>query len=345
MHQSLRGYTTALLVDVARDTVGGEVAQDVNAVAHLVSRTNDLAVALTDFAVPKAARRAVLQDLLTTRVHPIALKIVLRAVDTGRVEEFPTVLHELYELASHMHDLPPEELRAEEPIVSRTAWREYVAGYSEAVFEEITETSQLEEIEDELFRFARVIESSPSLRSVLADPTLPLENRERILSDLLQGKVHPATLRLVRTTIQGRVRDLGLVSRLVGGAGGTGEGLARRPRLHGDAHRRRRAPGPGRRPGSALTRQPVELQVMAAPDILGGAVIHIGDLLVDASARRRLEQVKSTSSVSRGTTRGAHTDGRADHQRRRDRCRAAAPRHRVHPRGLRRAGRAHHRGG
>ncbi len=160
MKFSLRGYTTALLADVARDPLGAQIADDVNAIAHLVSRTNELAVVLTDFAVPTSARKGVLQDLLATRVHPLALKVVLRAVDTGRVEELPTVIHELYELARHLHDLPPEELRAEEPIVSRTAWRDYVAGYADAVFEDVPETSELEEIEDELFRFARVVEST-----------------------------------------------------------------------------------------------------------------------------------------------------------------------------------------
>ncbi|HLM95379.1 MAG TPA: F0F1 ATP synthase subunit delta, partial [Acidimicrobiales bacterium] len=141
MHQSLRGYTTAVLADVAREPLGEQVAEDLNAVAHLVSRTNELAVTLTDFGVPTAARKAVLQDLLASRVEPLALRIVLRAVETERVEEFPTVLHELYELARHMHDLHPEELRAEEPIVSRTAWREFMAGYSDAVFEGVHETS------------------------------------------------------------------------------------------------------------------------------------------------------------------------------------------------------------
>ena len=188
MKFSLRGYATALLVDEARDALGEQIAEDLNAVAHLVSRANDLAVAMTDFAVPTSARQAVLEDLLSTRVNALALKIVLRAVETGRVEEFPSVLHELYELARHMHDLPPEELRAEEPIVSRTAWRDYVAGYADAIFEDVPETSELEEIEDELFRFARVVESSNALRSVLSDTTLPPESRDQILDDLLEAR-------------------------------------------------------------------------------------------------------------------------------------------------------------
>ena len=56
-----------------------------------------------------------------------------------------------------------------------------------------------------------------------------------------------------------------------------------------------------------LTNQPVELQILAAPDILGGAVIQIGDLLVDASVQRRLEQVEEHLLRHEGATRGAQT--------------------------------------
>jgi ATP synthase F1 delta subunit len=303
---SLRGYTTALLADVARDPLGAQIAEDVNAIAHLVSRTNELAVVLTDFAVPTSARKAVLQDLLATRVHPLALKVVLRAVDTGRVEELPTVIHELYELARHMHDLPPEELRAEEPIVSRTAWRDYVAGYADAVFEDVPETSELEEIEDELFRFARVVESTNALRSVLADTTVPLESRDQILDELLQGKVRAATLRLVKVTIQGRVRDLAssldwLAEHAARARGWRVARVYTGLPIDADEHRILTEAL------ERLTSQPVELQILAAPDILGGAVIQIGDLLVDASAERRLEQLEEDLLKHEGATRGAHT--------------------------------------
>jgi len=306
MHQSLRGYTTAVLADVAREPLGEQVAEDLNAVAHLVSRTNELAVTLTDFGVPTAARKAVLQDLLASRVEPLALRIVLRAVETERVEEFPTVLHELYELARHMHDLHPEELRAEEPIVSRTAWREFMAGYSDAVFEGVHETSELEEIEDELFRFARVVEASTPLRSVLSDTSLPLPSREQILGELLEAKVRPATIELIRMTIQGRVRDLAasldwLVEQAARAQGWriarvyTGLPIDDEERgLLTDALER-------------LTNRPVELQILADPDILGGAVIQIGDLLVDASAQRRLDQVEEHLLSHEGATRGAQT--------------------------------------
>jgi len=306
VHQSLRGYTTAVLPDVAGTALGDQIAEDLNAVAHLVSRTNDLAVTLTDFGVPTAARRAVLQDLLESRVQPVALRIVLRAVETERVDEFPTVLHELYELARHMHDLPPEELRAEEPIVSRLAWREFMAGYADAVFEGISETSDLEEIEDELFRFARVVESSASLRSVLSDTTLPVPTREQILDDLLEGKVRPVTLRLILVTIQGRVRDLAasldwLVEQAARARGWRVARVYTGLPIDDDEHRILAEAL------EHLTHRPVELQILAAPDMLGGAVIQIGDLLVDASAQRRLDQMEEHLLSHEGATRGAQT--------------------------------------
>lgn len=306
MHQSLRGYTTAVLAKVARDALGGQIAEDVNAIAHLVSRTNDLAVALTDFAVPTSARQEVLKDLLASRVHPAALQIVLRAVEAERVEEFPTVLHELYEFARHMHDLPPDDLRAEEPIVSRTAWREFVAGYSDAVFEGVAQTTELEEIEDELFRFARVVESSPTLRAVLTDTTVPIESRGQILSDLLEGKVRPATLRLIRVTIEGRVRDLvasldWLVEQAARARGWRVARVFTGLPIDSEEHRVLSEAL------ERLTNQPVELQILAAPDILGGAVIQIGDLLVDASAQRRLELVEENLLRHEGAMRGAPT--------------------------------------
>jgi len=205
-----------------------------------------------------------------------------------------------------MHDLHPEELGAEEPIVSRTAWREFMAGYSDAVFEGIHETSELEEIEDELFRFARVVEASAPLRSVLSDPSLPLPSREQFLGELLEAKVRRATLELIRMTIQGRVRDLAasldwLVEQAARARGWRIARVSTGLPIDDDEHRLLTDAL------ERLTNRPVELQILADPDILGGAVIHIGDLLVDASAQRRLDQVEEHLLSHEGATRGAQT--------------------------------------
>ena len=63
-----------------------------------------------------------------------------------------------------------------------------------------------------------------------------------------------------------------------------------------------------------MTGAPVELQVTLDPVLLGGVVVQIGDLLVDGSARHRLDQLKEhllTSEaayrIPEGTAEGRDT--------------------------------------
>ena len=63
------------------------------------------------------------------------------------------------------------------------------------------------------------------------------------------------------------------------------------------------------RPAAALERlagAPVELQVFVDESLLGGATVQIGDLLVDATIRHRLEQLQEHLLGAEGETRGAH---------------------------------------
>ncbi|MGA2521823.1 MAG: ATP synthase F1 subunit delta [Acidimicrobiales bacterium] len=272
--------------------------------AHLVSRTNVLAVTLTDFGVPVEARRAVLDELLRARVHPVALRLVLRAVEAERADAFPTVLHELYELARHMHDLRPQELAAEEPIRGRTEWRHYAAGYAAAIFEGISDTAGLEEVEDELFRFARIVESNSALARALADATVPSEQRAGLVHDLLDGKVTPATARLALVVVQGHVRDLpvALDWLVEQAAQARGWRVARvRAAMPVDADEQQQMTDALEH----LTHGPVELQITLDAALLGGAVVQIGDLLVDASALHRLEQLEEHLLRPDTTMRGA----------------------------------------
>jgi F-type H+-transporting ATPase subunit delta len=300
----LRGYATALIGDLTRDPVGREIADDLTAVAHLVSRTNDLAVVLTDFTVPRAARRAVLDDLLASRVHPKALRLALKTVETERADELPTSLHELYELALHMNELGPAELLAEEPIVTRGAWRDFASGYSAAVFEELGDTSELENIEDEIFRFSRIVESSPALRNALSDPSRSTEDRERLVSGLLEGKVSASTLRIVQIPLMGHVRDfVGALDWLAEQAAqerGWRVARVRTARSLDDAERESLSQAMARIAG-----HPVELHVLEDPALLGGAVIQVGDLLLDASASHRLEVLEEHLLGFEGATTGA----------------------------------------
>lgn len=304
MRMTLRGYTTALLEGVAREELGRTVADELIAVERLVSRTNELAVVLTDFTVPRSARRGVLEDLLGSRINPLALRASLEAVEVERPDELLTSFHELYELALHFHEIGVEELLAEEPIATRNQWRGFASGYSAAVLEDLDDVSQLEEVEDEVFRFARIVESYPGLGGALSDPTRSRRERAELITNLLAGKVTDATLRIVQVPLLGHVRDF------VSALDWLGEQVARARGWRVARVRTGQALDSDEREGLAremqrITGQPVELQVQEEPDLLGGVVVEIGDLLVDSTARHRLDTLRDHLLWRDGAMTGA----------------------------------------
>lgn len=62
--------------------------------------------------------------------------------------------------------------------------------------------SELDSIEDELFRFRQIAVGNPALRTALADPAGPAERRTQLLDSLLAGKVSPTTRLLLDQAVQ-----------------------------------------------------------------------------------------------------------------------------------------------
>ncbi len=60
-----------------------------------------------------------------------------------------------------------------------------IDGYATALFEVARAEGSLDEVEDELFRFARTLEGSDELRNVLVDEAIPAVRREAIVEELL----------------------------------------------------------------------------------------------------------------------------------------------------------------
>ena len=304
MHPSLRGYAVAVVESAVESNDADRVVDELAQVEELIARQSDLAAVLTDSAVPLVARRGVVEELFTSRVHPETLRLVLRAVADGRADQFPVAMHDVRELTRVLVEIPVEA-DLEDSVRGRTAVRALLAGYCAAVFENLA-VSSIEQVEDELFRFARIVESSPDLRSTLSDPGRSRSDRKALVSSLLDGRVEPATVRLVRSTLDVPARDLvqlldWLVERAADARGW------RVARVHAA-----RAVDGTERTGleealRRLTGVPVELQVTLDPDLLGGVVVQVGDLLVDASARHRLEQLQEHLLGAEGATRGAGT--------------------------------------
>jgi F-type H+-transporting ATPase subunit delta len=172
--------------------------------------------------------------------------------------------------------------------------RDRIRGYADRVMAEVGDTAEIDRIEDELFRFARVVESSPQLRFVLSDADMPLALRSRILDDLLNTKVRSSTQQMVGYVIRaGHVRDLArtfdwLVELA---AAERGRRIAEvRTAVDLDAAQRAQL-------AAALTRtagRPVEVRVRVDPDVIGGMLVSIGDTVIDGTVRYRLERLRDT---------------------------------------------------
>jgi len=168
-----------------------------------------------------------------------------------------------------------------------------IDGYARALFEIARAEGTIDEVEDELFRFARSYESSDALRNALTDEMVPAAKRQAIVEDLLGGKATATTTQLVSMVVgSGRGRDLpAIVDRLVARAS-TSKGLEvaevrTAVELTDDQQARLKAAL------ANATGGPVNLKIIVDPSILGGIVATVGDTVIDGSVRTRVEQLKS----------------------------------------------------
>lgn len=168
-----------------------------------------------------------------------------------------------------------------------------IDGYARALFEVARAEGTLDEVEDELFRFARSYESSADLRQALTDEQIPAAKRQAIVEDLLGGRATATTTQLVSMVVgSGRGRDLpAIIDKLVARAASSKQLELAEVRsavpLTADQQERLSA---------ALvnaTGKQVSLKVVVDPSVLGGLVATIGDTVIDGSVRTRIDQLKS----------------------------------------------------
>ncbi len=150
---------------------------------------------------------------------------------------------------------------------------------------------QLDEVEDELFRFGRVVHGDPQLRAALGNRSLPIEQRQGLVDALLAGPALAETLALARQAAVGRhgsfettLEDTGELAAL------------RRDRLVatvtsavelGEEERNRLAEALKRHYGRAL-----HVNVVVDPRIMGGLAVQVGDDLIDGTVSGRLEEAR-----------------------------------------------------
>jgi F-type H+-transporting ATPase subunit delta len=170
---------------------------------------------------------------------------------------------------------------------------ERTLAYAGALFGVARSEGNLADVEDELFRFARLLEGNDELRTTLTDPALPVSRRQQIVEDLLGGRANPITTSLLSMVVgTGRSRDLpAIVDELVriSAAEGNKEVAEVRSAIAlTDDQKARLADAL-----AAATGKQVEVKVVLDPTVLGGLVAQIGDTVIDGSVKTKLEQLKT----------------------------------------------------
>lgn len=165
--------------------------------------------------------------------------------------------------------------------------------YATAFLSVIAAEDTLDEVQDELFRFARILEGDDRLMETLADPHIEPARRQQVVVDLLGGRAQPTTVNLVGLVVgNGRARELPEIvdAAIAMRAAGRDREVAevRTAVPLSDEQVARLAESLGRATGKN-----VEVQVIVDPTVQGGIVAQVGDTVIDGTVRRRLEQLRA----------------------------------------------------
>jgi F-type H+-transporting ATPase subunit delta len=161
-----------------------------------------------------------------------------------------------------------------------------------AVVTEADEAGRLDELEDELFRFARVLGTQPELRAALGNPFAPADAKRRLVDSLLAGKATPQTVELVtQAALQPRGRSLDWqleeYARLA---------AEHRERLVAEVRVATELSGAQRgRLVTLLSRaygHDVHLNLVLDTQVIGGMIVRIGGEQIDASVASRLAEAR-----------------------------------------------------
>lgn len=236
------------------------LAPDLFAVVDALSSSVALRRAVTDPGASPERRRALVHGLLDGKVSATAVAVVA----DGAAQRWSTG-------QTFVASLDRQAVRAQLMAADR-------AGV-------------LDETEDELFRFARLVESDPRLRDAFGDRGMPLSARQDLVTDLLSGRASETTVALARRAVVARERTFAhTIEGYVDLAAAYKNRVVATVRvarpLEDDQRHRLQA---------ALSRQvgrDIVIQEVIDPDVIGGVRVELGDEVVEGTVAARLDEAR-----------------------------------------------------
>ena len=256
--EARQGAVDAVLTDLG--TVPTGLSAELFAIADILAESAQLRRAVTEPALPVDDRRAVARQLFTGKVSSVAISVL----EAGIGQNWRSGL-------ALVGAMDRQGVRA----VLLAAEKE----------------GTLDQVEEMLFRFGRIVDGSHELRTTLADRGAPLAARESVVTTLLQGKAPDGTVALAKRAVAARNHtfDLTLESYLQISAALRRRSLATVVVAHPlTAVQEARLQ-------AALTAQakrPVNLMVVVDPSLVGGVKVEIGDEIIDGSMTGRFEAAR-----------------------------------------------------
>ena len=240
--------------------VGDTFAAEMSAVVDALDSSATLRRAVTDPGTPEVARRALVHGLLDGKVDKAVVDLVAESATLrwagGRT--FAAALER-------------QAVRAQLITADRRG--------------------QLEDTEDQLFRFARLVESNPALRNMLGDRAIDLKKRQELVGGLLEGRATESTVALAKRAVAARERRFGhtIEGYVTLAAAQKNRAVATvrvtKP-LSSDQRERLRA--------ALRTKigREVAIQEVIDPGILGGVRVELGDEVFEGTVSDRLESAR-----------------------------------------------------
>ncbi|MEV6032390.1 F0F1 ATP synthase subunit delta [Nonomuraea sp. NPDC052116] len=239
----------------------GTLSDELFAIADLLDREHGLRRALSDPARPGEQKAATVRALLAGKVSEAAIATTEAAVSVrwSRAGDLADAIERL-------------------GVVAAAA--------------EAESQSRLDDVEDELFRFGRIVAANPDLRRALADQAAPEAGKVQLLGDLIGRKVAPTSLRLLKQVAvhpRGRSLESGLEEfiQLVAQQRQRLVAVVRSAVELTEAQKQRLTAWL-----SASYGRDVHLNVEVDKRVLGGFSVRIGDEIIDTTIVGRIEEVR-----------------------------------------------------
>ena len=169
---------------------------------------------------------------------------------------------------------------------------EKIQGYARAILAVASAESNGAQIEDEIYRFSQVLQSSEELKSTLSDASISSARRQQIVEDLLDGQATQTTVALVSMIVAaGMGSDIKAIADRVIGLGAESRDKAVAEvysvvDLSSDQQQRLAAAL------KSATGKDVEMKIIIDESVMGGLLVQIEDEVIDGTVRTRLKQLR-----------------------------------------------------